>query len=154
VDLVSSIFLLLNELHPLRTTTCNLYWNGSLVTSSANCPGYGTPIQYVQVTASASVPALFSWPGSSPLSSCMKMQPTGCDGRRDESCTHPCFFAGLARIERCGLIETAPVLPIFVLLMLGLFTFSIVLFGFCNATYAARVGARFDGLNSSNRVPT
>ncbi len=51
------------------TITATQLWSctpgGSPVTSSANCPGYGTPIQYVQVAASASVPALFSWPGVS-----------------------------------------------------------------------------------------
>jgi Flp pilus assembly protein TadG len=38
---------------------------GSAVASSSTCSGYGTPIQYVEVTTSASVPALFSWPGLS-----------------------------------------------------------------------------------------
>jgi Flp pilus assembly protein TadG len=54
------------------TAIANQVWTcmpgGTQVASSSTCSGYGTPIQYVEVTTSASVPALFSWPGlSSPL---------------------------------------------------------------------------------------
>jgi Flp pilus assembly protein TadG len=38
---------------------------GPSVASASTCSGYGTPIQYVEVATSASVPALFSWPGLS-----------------------------------------------------------------------------------------
>ncbi len=62
----------------------------------------------------------------------------------------PVFSQVLREQSGAALIETALVLPIFLLLLFGFFTFSIVLFGFCNATYAARVGARFASLNSSN----
>ena len=51
------------------TATANQLWTctpgGSAVTSATTCPGYGTPIQYVQVTTMASLPALFSWPNVS-----------------------------------------------------------------------------------------
>ncbi len=46
---------------------------GTQVASSSTCSGYGTPIQYVDVTTSASVPALFSWPG---LSSALTLSQT------------------------------------------------------------------------------
>lgn len=35
---------------------------GSTVTSATNCSGYGTPIEYVQVKTSATVPAMFAFP--------------------------------------------------------------------------------------------
>lgn len=39
---------------------------GASVSSSATCSGYGTPIEYVQVTTSATVNPLLSWAGISP----------------------------------------------------------------------------------------
>jgi Flp pilus assembly protein TadG len=38
---------------------------GASVSSSASCTGYGTPIEYVQVTTSATVNPLLSWAGIS-----------------------------------------------------------------------------------------
>lgn len=59
------------------TVTASQLWTcapgGSSVLSSSTCSSYGTPIQYVQVHTSASVPALFAWPG---LSSAMTVQQT------------------------------------------------------------------------------
>jgi len=50
------------------------------------------------------------------------------------------------------LLETALVLPVFFLLLFGLFYFSIALFGFCNATYASRAAARYASLHSSTSL--
>ena len=59
------------------TITASQLWTctpgGTSVLSSSICSGYGTPIQYVQVQTSASVPALFAWPG---VSAAMTVQQT------------------------------------------------------------------------------
>ncbi len=49
-------------------------------------------------------------------------------------------------------IETALVLPTFFLLLFGIFNFAIVLFGYCNATYASRAAARYASLHSSTSL--
>jgi Flp pilus assembly protein TadG len=36
---------------------------GTAVTSATSCSGYGTPIEYVQVKTSATIPALLAYPG-------------------------------------------------------------------------------------------
>jgi Flp pilus assembly protein TadG len=36
---------------------------GATVTSATTCSGYGTPIEYVQVATSATVPAMLAYPG-------------------------------------------------------------------------------------------
>jgi len=36
---------------------------GATVTSATTCSGYGTPIEYVQVSTSATVPAMLAYPG-------------------------------------------------------------------------------------------
>jgi Flp pilus assembly protein TadG len=61
----------------------------------------------------------------------------------------PALLAG-----QCGstALETALVLPTFFLLVFGLFYFSIVLFGFCNATFASRAAARYACLHSSTSL--
>ena len=46
---------------------------GAPVASNATCPGYGTPIEYVKVTTSATVPTLFPFPG---LPSSLNLQQT------------------------------------------------------------------------------
>jgi Flp pilus assembly protein TadG len=46
-------------------------------------------------------------------------------------------------------LETALVLPPFFLLLFGLFSFSLVLFGYCNATFSSRSAARYASLHSS-----
>ena len=46
-------------------------------------------------------------------------------------------------------IEMAIVLPVFFVLLLGLFSFAIILFGYGNATYGSRAGARFASLHST-----
>ncbi len=50
------------------------------------------------------------------------------------------------------MIEMAVVLPTFCLLLAGFFEFSIVLFGYSNATFAARAGARLASVSSSSSV--
>ncbi len=56
--------------------------------------------------------------------------------------------------DRCGqaLIEMALVLPPFFLLLFGLFNFSFMLFGYCNASFACRLGARYASLHSSTSL--
>jgi Flp pilus assembly protein TadG len=46
----------------------------------------------------------------------------------------------------------AVLLPVFFLLLFGLFNFSIILFGYCNAGFAARLGARYASLHSSTSL--
>ena len=50
------------------------------------------------------------------------------------------------------LVEVAIILPTLFLFLLGLFSFSIVLFGYCNATYASRAAARYASLHSSTSL--
>jgi Flp pilus assembly protein TadG len=47
------------------------------------------------------------------------------------------------------LIETSLVLPPFFFLLFGLFNVSLLLFGFCNASYAANAAARYASLGSA-----
>ena len=56
--------------------------------------------------------------------------------------------------DRSGqaLIEMAVVLPVFFLLLFGLFSFSIILFGYGNASFACRLGARYASLHSSTSL--
>jgi Flp pilus assembly protein TadG len=49
-------------------------------------------------------------------------------------------------------VETAVVLPVFFLLLFGLFSFSLVLFNYSNATYAARAAARYASLHSNTSL--
>jgi Flp pilus assembly protein TadG len=51
-----------------------------------------------------------------------------------------------------AMVEMAVVLPILFLLLFGTFEFSIVLFGYGNAAYASRVGARYASLHSSTSL--
>lgn len=51
-----------------------------------------------------------------------------------------------------AMVEMALVLPTMFLLLFGIFEFSIVLFGYGNATYASRVGARYASLHSSTSL--
>jgi len=57
-----------------------------------------------------------------------------CPGRREEGST---------------LVETAIVLPTFFLMLFGFFNIMFVLFGYCDANYAANVAARYASLHSS-----
>jgi Flp pilus assembly protein TadG len=50
------------------------------------------------------------------------------------------------------LVELAVILPVFFLLLFGLFNFSIVLFGYSNATYATRAATRYAALHSSTSL--
>jgi Flp pilus assembly protein TadG len=53
--------------------------------------------------------------------------------------------------SECGgtLLEMAVVLPTLFLLLFGLFSFATVLFGYSNATYASRTGARYASMHST-----
>jgi Flp pilus assembly protein TadG len=60
---------------------------------------------------------------------------------------------GLRRDEHGGtLIEMAIVLPTFFLMLFGYFNFAVVLFEYCNANYAARVGVRYAALHSNSSL--
>ncbi len=59
---------------------------------------------------------------------------------------------GMAQQRGGTTIEMAFVLPTFFLLLFGLFSFSIVLFGYSNATFASRAGARYASLHSSTSL--
>jgi Flp pilus assembly protein TadG len=50
------------------------------------------------------------------------------------------------------LVEVAVILPTLFLFLWGLFDFSIVLFGYSNATYASRAAARYASLHSSTSL--
>jgi Flp pilus assembly protein TadG len=50
------------------------------------------------------------------------------------------------------MIEMALVLPAFFLLLFGVFTFSLVFFGYSNATFACQLGARFASVHSSTSI--
>ncbi len=50
------------------------------------------------------------------------------------------------------LIEMTIVLPIFFLLLFGIFEFSIILCGYCSATFACRAGTRFASVRSSTSI--
>jgi Flp pilus assembly protein TadG len=55
--------------------------------------------------------------------------------------------------ERGGAaLEMALVLPVFFIFLFGLMSFAIVLFGYGNATFASRAGARFASLHSSTSL--
>lgn len=49
-------------------------------------------------------------------------------------------------------LEAAFVLPTFFLLLFGIFEFSMLLTGYCSATYAVRAGARYASVHSSTSM--
>ena len=49
-----------------------------------------------------------------------------------------------------NLVETAMVLPLYFLLLFTLFSFSIVFFAYCNATFASKVGLRYAIVHSAS----
>jgi Flp pilus assembly protein TadG len=51
-----------------------------------------------------------------------------------------------------ALLEMAVSLPLFLLVVFGLFEYSIVLFTYCNATYACRNSARYASMHSSSSL--
>ncbi len=57
-------------------------------------------------------------------------------------------FCGEQGEQGSTVIETAVVLPTFLLLLFGFFEYSFGLTAYMNATYAARVGARYASLHS------
>jgi Flp pilus assembly protein TadG len=63
------------------------------------------------------------------------------------------LLAGGARDKRGNtLVEVAVILPTLFLFLLGLFDFSIVLFGYSNVTYASRAAVRYASLHSSTSM--
>lgn len=50
------------------------------------------------------------------------------------------------------LIEMAVALPVFCMMLFGIFGFAIVLFGWCNITYASRAAARYASLHSGTSL--
>ena len=59
---------------------------------------------------------------------------------------------GMGEQDGGTLIEMAVALPTFFLLLFGLMDFSIMLFGYSNATFACRAGARYASLHSSTSL--
>ena len=51
-----------------------------------------------------------------------------------------------------AMIEMALVLPVYFLLVYGVFQICFVLFGYCNATYACRVAARYAAVNGTGNT--
>ncbi len=51
-----------------------------------------------------------------------------------------------------GLIETALAMPIYLAVVVGVLQFSIVLFTYCNATYACRLASRYASIHSSSSL--
>ncbi len=47
------------------------------------------------------------------------------------------------------LVETALMMVVLLMLLFGIFSFAIVLFGWCNITYASRAAARYASLHST-----
>jgi len=47
-----------------------------------------------------------------------------------------------------GLVETAVVLPVFLMIFFGIAQYAIVLLTYCNATYACRVASRYASMHS------
>jgi Flp pilus assembly protein TadG len=83
-------------------------------------------------------------------------------------CTESCapsrsVFRNVARCARrllraapeqhgSGLIETAVVMPLFVLIVFGAVQYSIVLLTYCNATYACRLASRYASMHSNSSL--
>jgi len=59
---------------------------------------------------------------------------------------------GLRRDEGQTLIEMAVTLPVFMMLLCGIASFAIVLFGWCNITYGARAAARYASIHSNTSL--
>jgi Flp pilus assembly protein TadG len=51
-----------------------------------------------------------------------------------------------------AVIETAVVLPLFFLCVVGIFEFGLTMFSYCSATYAAREAARYASMHSSSSL--
>jgi Flp pilus assembly protein TadG len=51
-----------------------------------------------------------------------------------------------------GLIETAVVLPVFLIIFFGITQYAIVLLTYCNATYACRLASRYASMHSSTSL--
>ena len=51
-----------------------------------------------------------------------------------------------------AVIETAVVLPLFFLCVMGIFELAMMMFSFCSANYAAREAARYASIHSSTSL--
>jgi Flp pilus assembly protein TadG len=51
-----------------------------------------------------------------------------------------------------GLIETAVVLPVFLMILFGIAQYAIVLLTYCNATYACRLASRYASMHSASSL--
>jgi Flp pilus assembly protein TadG len=51
-----------------------------------------------------------------------------------------------------GLIETAVVLPVFLMILFGIAQYAIVLLAYCNATYACRLASRYASMHSASSL--
>jgi Flp pilus assembly protein TadG len=91
--------------------------------------------------------ALFRRSRSALLATARSPTPTPAGGGAAER-----LVRGLKGGSGQALIEMALVLPAFFLLLFGLFTFSIILFGYVNATFACQLGARYASLHSSTSI--
>ncbi len=58
----------------------------------------------------------------------------------------------LGREVGSELIETAVVLPMYLMLVFGMISFAIVLFAYCNATFAAKAALRYAVVHSANSI--
>jgi Flp pilus assembly protein TadG len=68
---------------------------------------------------------------------------------------HPCCgLAAKLREEETGsdLVETALVLPLYLMLIFGITSFAILFFAYCNATYASRTAVRYAVVHSSTSL--
>ena len=61
-------------------------------------------------------------------------------------------WTAIARQEGSGLIEVAVVLPVFCLLLFGIFAFSMAMVSYLSATYWLREAARYAGMHSLTSI--
>ena len=73
------------------------------------------------------------------------------DGTKPAS--HPSLLQSFRNDDGATLVEIAVTLPIFFLLVFGLINFALVMFGFCNISYASRAAARYACLHSATSSP-
>ena len=83
-----------------------------------------------------------------------ELEQTPCFHRQDLGFWCPSLSRALRQESGATMVEIAVTLPIFSLLLFGLINFALVIFGFCNVTYASRFAARYASLHSStSQVP-
>ena len=60
------------------------------------------------------------------------------------------FWRGILVEDGSELVETALVLPVFLLLLFGFINFAMILFGWCNMMYAAQAASRYISVHDPN----